>query len=70
MTFQTGLFQDPEVDKWEGVEHRNDIEALELSVYDANEYKHAPTALQIAGKRYHDEEVIVAVVFLLVKFWG
>lgn len=60
LTFQTGLFQDPEVDKWEGVEYRNDIEALELSVYDANEYKHAPIALQIAGKRYHDEEVIAA----------
>lgn len=64
LTFQTGLFSNPEVDQW-GSDHadyhyRSPMEQLELEQYDPKEFDHAPIALQIAGRRYFDEEVVAA----------
>lgn len=64
LTFQTGLFQDPAVDKWDeshkNYEYRSPLEELELSNYDPKEFVGAPIALQLTGLRYHDEEVLAA----------
>lgn len=64
LAIQTGLFQDPAIDKW-GSEHasyayRSDLEKLELSGYDPELFKGAPIAIQLAGRRYCDEEVVAA----------
>lgn len=64
LLFQTGMFQDPTVDKW-GSEHssytyRSELEKLELSGYDPELFKGAPIALQLAGRRYFDEELVAA----------
>ena len=58
------MFQDPTVDKW-GSEHssytyRSELEKLELSGYDPELFKGAPIALQLAGRRYFDEELVAA----------
>lgn len=64
LVFQTGMFQDPAIDKWDDsfkdYEFRSELEELELSAYDPEEFKGAPIGLQLSGKRYHDEEVVAA----------
>ena len=62
LAFQTGLFQDPAVDKWEEADlnykYRSDVEQLENENYDPNNFVGAPIGLQLSGRRYFDEEVI------------
>lgn len=61
LAFQTGLFQDPELDKWSPKpEPRSNLEQLEHDQYDPEQFKHAPIGLQLTGRRYFDEEVIAA----------
>lgn len=63
LSFQTGLFQDPIIDKWED-EHgkyqfRSQLEKYELGLYDdPSLFENAPIGLQLAGRRYCDEEVL------------
>lgn len=64
LTFQTGLFQDPQIDKW-GDDHkhykfRSDLEKLELDNYKPENFVGAPIGLQLSGRRYFDEEVVAA----------
>lgn len=61
LVVQTGLFQDPTVDKFDApFEARSDLEALELGNYDPEGFVGAPIAIQITGRRYFDEEVVAA----------
>ncbi|KAI5949396.1 hypothetical protein KGF54_005631 [Candida jiufengensis] len=64
LAFQTGLFQDPEVDVWteddKNYEYRSDLEKLENENYKAEEFIGAPIGLQLTGRRYRDEEVVAA----------
>lgn len=61
LVVQTGLFQDPTVDKWdEPIQPRSDLEALELGGYDPAKFIGAPIGLQISGRRYFDEDVVAA----------
>ena len=64
LVFQTGLYQDPKVDKWDDsfqdIDFRSDLEKIELSMYDPEQFKGAPIGLQLSGKRYNDEEVVAA----------
>lgn len=61
LTVQTGLFQDPKVDKFaEPYTARSDLEELELSNYDPAKFVGAPIALQLTGRRYFDEDVVAA----------
>ena len=64
LTIQTGLFQDPERDRWDNAlssyQYRSPLEQLELEQYNPEQFKGAPIALQIGGRRYHDEEVVAA----------
>lgn len=61
LVIQTGLFQDPSVDKFDApFEARSDLEALELGNYDPEGFVGAPIGLQITGRRYFDEEVVAA----------
>lgn len=64
LAIQTGLFQDPAVDKWTEAESaqkfRSDLEALELGNYHPDKFVGAPIAFQLSGRRYHDEEVVAA----------
>lgn len=61
---QTGLFQDPSVDKWgpdfASYTYRSNLEELELSGYDPERFKGAPIAVQFAARRYFDEELVAA----------
>ncbi|KAG7666196.1 uncharacterized protein J8A68_000269 [[Candida] subhashii] len=61
LAFQTGLYQDPKVDKWTEEDlkykYRNDIEKLENENYHPDEFVGAPIGLQLSGRRYFDEEV-------------
>lgn len=64
LAFQTGLFQDPEIDVW-GKEHanyefRSPLEQLELENYDPAKFVGAPIGLQLTGRRYFDEDVVAA----------
>jgi amidase len=64
LAFQTGLFQDPEIDVW-GPEHatyqyRSQLEELECSIYDPQTFAGAPIALQLSGRRYEEEELLAA----------
>lgn len=64
LAFQTGLFQDPEIDQW-GKEHadykfRSALEELELNNYDPKKFVGAPIGLQLTGRRYFDEDVVAA----------
>lgn len=60
LAFQTGLFQDPETDKWDlkDYEFRSELEEMELKMYDPEQFKGAPIGLQLSGRRYFDEEVL------------
>lgn len=64
LVVQTGLFQDPAVDKWDeahaSYEYRSDLEKLELNNYEPEKFKGAPIGLQISGRRYFDEDVVAA----------
>lgn len=61
LAFQTGLFQDPKLDKWDPKPApRSDLESLEHDLYDPEQFKNAPIALQLTGRRYFDEEVLAA----------
>jgi len=61
LVIQTGLFQDPAVDKFDKpFEARSDLEALELGNYDPEGFVGAPIGLQITGRRYFDEDVVAA----------
>ncbi|CAK9442330.1 uncharacterized protein LODBEIA_P60730 [Lodderomyces beijingensis] len=64
MSFQTGLKQDPELDVWteedKNYTYRSDLEQLENENYKPDEFKGAPIALQLTGRRYFDEEVVAA----------
>lgn len=64
LAFQTGLFQDPKVDKWDathaGYQYRSDLEKLELEGYNPDDFVGAPIGLQLSGRRYFDEEVVAA----------
>ncbi|CAH6718557.1 putative acetamidase [[Candida] jaroonii] len=64
IVFQTGLFQDPKIDKWDDsfkdYKYRSDLEELELTNYKPEEFIGAPIGLQLSGKRYYDEEVVAA----------
>ncbi|CAI5760227.1 unnamed protein product [Candida verbasci] len=64
LAFQTGVFQDPNVDKWteEDLKYkfRSDLEKLENENYKPDEFIGAPVGLQLTGRRYFDEEVIAA----------
>lgn len=73
LSLQTGLFQDPSIDTWDD-DHkdyvfRNDLEKLECALYDPALFNGAPIALQVATRRYFDEE-LVAASKLLVKLFG
>lgn len=63
LTIQSGLFADPGLDKWEEVnnlEFRSPLEELTIGNYDSNNFKNAPIAAQLFGRRYCDEDVIAA----------
>lgn len=63
LTFPTGLYQDPALDKWENPEelvYRSPLEELSIGDYKPEDYKNAPIAAKIAGRRYFDEEVVAA----------
>lgn len=64
LTIQTGLFQDPAVDKWDeshaSYAFRSDLEKLELDNYDPEKFVGAPIGVQLSGRRYEDEEVVAA----------
>ncbi|KAI5949395.1 hypothetical protein KGF54_005630 [Candida jiufengensis] len=62
LAFQTGLFQDPEIDVWteedKNYEYRSDLERLENENYLPEKFKGAPIGLQLSARRYHDEELL------------
>lgn len=61
LTIQTGLFEDPAVDKFsEPFKARSELEALELGNYDPEKFIGAPIGLQVTGRRYFDEDVVAA----------
>lgn len=64
LTVQTGLFQDPSIDKWgddhASYEFRSPLEELEHASYDPNKFVGAPIAFQLTGRRYFDEDVVAA----------
>lgn len=64
MALQTGLYQDPSIDKWSAeelkYEYRNGIEEIENKNYNPEEFAGAPIAVQLSGRRYFDEEVVAA----------
>ena len=64
LSFQTGLVQDPKVDVWTEEDkqytYRSKLEKLENENYKPEEFKKAPIALQLSGRRYFDEEVVSA----------
>lgn len=61
LVIQTGLFQDPVVDKFEEpFKARSDLEELELGNYDPDKFVGAPIGVQLTGRRYYDEDVVAA----------
>lgn len=64
LVFQTGLFLDSEIDKWDDTfkdyQFRSELEKLELEQYDPQTFSGAPIGLQLTSRRYHDEEVVAA----------
>ena len=64
LVFQTGIYQDPKVDKWteEDLQYkcRSPLEQFENENYDPEKFKGAPVGLQLSGRRYFDEEVLAA----------
>ncbi|KAK6463369.1 amidase signature domain-containing protein [Scheffersomyces coipomensis] len=64
LVIQTGLYQDPTVDKWDedhkSYQYRNKVEQLEHEIYDPEKFVGAPIGIQLSGRRYFDEEVVAA----------
>ncbi|EER31254.1 hypothetical protein CTRG_04984 [Candida tropicalis MYA-3404] len=64
LVFQTGIYQDPKVDKWTEEDlqykYRSPLEQFENENYDPEKFKGAPVGLQLSGRRYFDEEVLAA----------
>lgn len=64
LAFQTGLFQDPNIDQWneshKTYKYRDNLEELELENYNPQDFVGAPIGLQLTGRRYFDEEVVAA----------
>lgn len=64
LTIQTGLFQDPELDKWDeshaSYKYRSPLEELELLNYDPSKFVGAPIGFQLTGRRFEDEKVVAA----------
>ncbi|CAI5760247.1 unnamed protein product [Candida verbasci] len=64
LVFQSGVFQDPNVDRWTEedlkYEYRSDLEKLENENYKPDEFIGAPVGLQLTGRRYFDEEIVAA----------
>lgn len=69
LVVQTGLVQDPAVDVIAGVPvYRSPLEELEWQSYDPQVFAGAPIGVQVAGKRYQDEEVVEFGVYLDAAF--
>lgn len=67
LAFQTGLFQDPKIDKLlSDFQPRNTLEELEYKYYNSEDFTGAPIGLQVAGRRYFDEEVVAACKLLVL----
>lgn len=66
VVFPTGLHVDPNLDaKDESYKPRNDVEEYEYGLYTGPEdFKGAPVALQLTGRRYTDETVVKAAKVL------
>ncbi|EGV63175.1 amidase signature enzyme [Yamadazyma tenuis ATCC 10573] len=64
LVFQTGIFQDPEIDQWDAsykdYKFRSELEEIECNIYNPKEFVGAPVGLQLSGRRYFDEEVVAA----------
>ncbi|TDZ41089.1 putative amidase [Colletotrichum trifolii] len=61
VTFPTGLKVDPKVDVIEkDYRPRSEEDEREYKKYTPEEYTEAPIALQLAGKRFHDEDTLAA----------
>ncbi|RLV92880.1 hypothetical protein JA1_002882 [Spathaspora sp. JA1] len=64
LVFQSGVFQDPNVDKWTEEDlkykYRSPLEQMENENYIPEEFIGAPVGLQLSGRRYFDEEVVAA----------
>ncbi|EGW29918.1 uncharacterized protein SPAPADRAFT_63546 [Spathaspora passalidarum NRRL Y-27907] len=64
LVIQSGVFQDPNVDKWTEEDlkykYRSPLEQLENENYHPDEFIGAPVGLQLSGRRYFDEEVVAA----------
>ena len=62
LAFPTGLYQDPKIDVWSSEypipSSRNPMESLIHDDYSPEVYKGAPIGLQVAGRRFYDEEVV------------
>ncbi|ODV79484.1 amidase [Suhomyces tanzawaensis NRRL Y-17324] len=69
IAIQTGLFQDPAIDKWDAdhanYKFRSDLEKLELDNYKPEEFVGAPISVQLATRRYHDEELVAGTKAVL-----
>ncbi|CUM62530.1 uncharacterized protein PRCAT00000081001 [Priceomyces carsonii] len=64
LSFKLGLFVDTKIDKWPSehtnYKYRSPLEELSISDYDPDLVKGAPIGLQLAGRRFRDEEVVAA----------
>lgn len=61
VVFPSGLTVDPSIDKAEDAyKTKNAVDEREWRKYRAERYEGAPVALQLVGKRYRDEETLVA----------
>lgn len=64
LAFQTGLYLDPGIDVW-GADHatyafRSPLKELKCSTYDPQTLAGAPIALRLSGRRYAEEDLLVA----------
>ncbi|EGW34475.1 uncharacterized protein SPAPADRAFT_70583 [Spathaspora passalidarum NRRL Y-27907] len=64
LVFQTGIFQDPTIDKWTeedlSYKYRSPLEQMENENYNPEEFVGAPVGLQLSGRRHLDELVVAA----------
>lgn len=61
VVFPSGLSVDPKLDKAdEEYKARSEFEDKEYKKYRAERYEEAPIGLQLVGRRFRDEETIVA----------
>ncbi|EPY18558.1 amidase [Angomonas deanei] len=59
LAMPTGLRQDPKVDvPYTNQEYRNELDKLEGQKYIPELFVNAPISFQLAGRRYHDEDVV------------